>query len=127
VTPSGYAPTDPCVSYILRTPHLDAVLQVRPHQGRAEGQDHLPCPAGLSSFDAAQDTFGFLGYQSTLLAHVQLPIHQYPQVFFSRAALNPFIPQLVFAMDIASTQVQDLAFGSVDPCVYLAMLSPVLL
>ena len=46
--------------------------------------------------------------------HIQLPIHQYPQVFFSRAVLNPFIPQLVFAMEVASTQVQDLAFGLVE-------------
>ena len=34
---------------------------------------------------------GSLGCEGTLLAHVQPPIHQYPQVFFGRAALNPFI------------------------------------
>jgi len=27
---------------VLRTPHLDAVLQVRPHQHRVEVQEHLP-------------------------------------------------------------------------------------
>ena len=52
------------------TPHLAAVLQVRPH--RAEGQDHLPGPAGHDSLDAAQDTVGFWGCEDTLLAHVQL-------------------------------------------------------
>ena len=33
---------------------------------------------------------GFLGCEGTLLAHFQLPIHQYPQVFFGNAALSPF-------------------------------------
>jgi len=50
-----------------------------------------------------------------LLAHIQLPIHQYPQVFFGRGALNPFIPHLGLVMGVASMQVQDLTFGFVDP------------
>ena len=47
-----------CVSPVLRIPHLDTVLQVRCHQHRAQGQDHLPHPAA-----AAQDTVGFLGQE----------------------------------------------------------------
>jgi len=39
---------------------MHAVLQVRSHQCRAEGQDYLPGPAGHASLDAAQDTVGFL-------------------------------------------------------------------
>jgi len=77
---------------VLRTPRLDAVLQERLHQHRVEGEDHLPQTAGHASFDAAQDMVGLLGCKSTLLARVQLPIHQYFQVFFGRAVLNPFIP-----------------------------------
>jgi len=99
-------------SPVLRTPHLEAVLQMRPNQQRAE--DQLPHPAGHASFDAAQDTFDLLGCEGTLLAHIQLPILQSPRVFFGRAALNPFIPQLVLVMRVASTQVQDLAFGFVE-------------
>ena len=102
------------VSHILRTLHLDTVLQVRPHQHRVEEQDHLPRPAGHSSFDAAQDTIGFLGCKGALLVHLQLAIHQYPQVFFGRAALNPFISQFVSVVDVASTQMQDLSFGFVE-------------
>jgi len=34
------------------------------------------------------------------------------QVFFSRAALNSSIPQLVLVMGVTSTQLQDLALGS---------------
>ena len=58
---------------------------------------------------------GFLGCKGKLLAHVQFAIHQYSQVFFSRAVLSPFILQLVFVVGVASTQLQDLAFGYVEP------------
>jgi len=37
---------------------------------------------------------GFLGCESTLLAHGQLAIHQYTQVLFGRTVLHPYIPQL---------------------------------
>ena len=56
------------VSSVLRTLHTDAVLLVRSHQQRRKGQDHLPCPAGHASFDAAQDMVGFLVWEGTLLA-----------------------------------------------------------
>jgi len=59
----------------LRTPHLEAVLQVRPHQHRAEGQAHLPQPSGQTVLHAAQDTVCFLSFKGTLLAHAQLAIH----------------------------------------------------
>ncbi|KAK4829379.1 hypothetical protein QYF61_003719, partial [Mycteria americana] len=93
------------------TPELDAVLQVGSHQSRVEGQNHLPQPAGLASFDAAQDTVDFLGCKRTLLGHVELLINQRPQVFLLRAALNPFTAQPVFVLGIAPTHVQDLALG----------------
>ena len=38
-----------------------------------------------------------------------------PQVFFGKAAINRFLPQLVLVMHVASTQVQDLALGFVEP------------
>ncbi|KAK4823100.1 hypothetical protein QYF61_025838 [Mycteria americana] len=95
---------------VLRTPELDAVLQVGSHHSRAEGQNHLPQPAGHTSFDAAQDTVGFLGRECTLLAHVHNP-----QVLLHRAALNPFIPQPVLIPGVAPTQVQDLALALVEP------------
>ncbi|KAK4823668.1 hypothetical protein QYF61_005639 [Mycteria americana] len=86
---------------VLRTPELDGVLQVGSHKSRVEGQNHLPRPAGHTSFDAAQDTVGFLGCERTLPAHVQFVIHQYPQVLLCRAALNPFIPQPVLILGVA--------------------------
>ena len=43
------------VSSALRTPHLDSLLQVRSHQCKIEGKDHLPWPAVCTSFVAAQD------------------------------------------------------------------------
>ncbi|KAK4831203.1 hypothetical protein QYF61_016040 [Mycteria americana] len=62
----------------------------------------------------AQDTGGFLGCEITLLAHVQLFIHQCPQVLLGRAALNPIIPQPVLILGVALTQVQDPALGLVE-------------
>jgi len=85
------------------------------HQCRAEGQDHLPHPAGHTSFDADKVIVGFLGCKGTLVAHVPLATHQYPQVLFRGAVLNPFILQLVLVVDAATIQVQDLALGFVEP------------
>ena len=87
------------ISPVLRVPHLAAVAQVRPHQHRVEEQDHLPHPAGHASFDAVQDTVGFLSREGTLLAHVHLSIHQYPQVLSFRATLSPSVLELVIVVD----------------------------
>jgi len=100
---------------VLRAPELDAGLQVRSHQSRVEGQNHLPQPAGHTSLDAAQDTIGLLGCERTSVAHVQLFFHQYPQVLLGRAALNPFIPQPVLILGAAVANVQDPALGLVEP------------
>lgn len=80
------------VVFLLRTPYLNAMFQVRPHQHRVEGQDHLPHPAGHTS-DVAQDTIGFLCCKGTSLTHVQLANHQYPQVPSSWAVLCSHMPQ----------------------------------
>ncbi|KAK4830718.1 hypothetical protein QYF61_013168 [Mycteria americana] len=102
------------VLLMLGAPELDAVLQVRSHQSRVEEKNHLPQPADHVSFYAAQDTVGFLGCKCILPAHVQFFIHQYPQVLLCRAGLNPFLPQFVWILGIALTQVQVLAFSLVE-------------
>jgi len=48
---------------------MDAVLQMGPHQGRADGEENLPRPAGRALLNAPQDPIGLLGSQGTLLAH----------------------------------------------------------
>ena len=58
---------------------------------------------------------GLLGCERTLPHHIQLFIHQYPQVLLGRAALNPFILQPVLILGVASTQLQDFALGLVEP------------
>ncbi|KAK4814330.1 hypothetical protein QYF61_014844 [Mycteria americana] len=93
------------VLLVLRAPELDAALQVGSHQSGVEGQNPLPRPAGHASFDASQGTVGLLGCERTLLAHVQLFVHQYPQVLFRGAALDHIIPQPVLKPRIAPTQV----------------------
>ena len=51
---------------------------------------------------------GFLDHESISLALVLLTIHKYPQLLYSRAVLNPFIPQLVLIAEVALTPVQHL-------------------
>jgi len=94
-----------CVSPVLRTPHLDAVLQVMFHQCRVEGQDHLPWPAGHASFDAAQDMVSVLGCEDTVLPYVQLP---------STSTPKPFSILMSLSLDCLNP-VQDLALGFVEP------------
>jgi len=99
---------------VLRTPELDAVLQVGSHQRGVKGQNDLPCSAGHASLDAAQDVVGFLGCERTLLDYVELLINQHPKSFSSGPALSPFSAQPVFVLGIVLTQVQDLALGLVE-------------
>jgi len=63
---------------VLRSPGLDALLQMGPHKGRAEGDNHLPLSAGHPSCDAAQVTVDLLGCKRMLLAHVKFFIYQDP-------------------------------------------------
>ena len=86
---------------MLRAPELDVDLQVGSHQRGVAGQNHLPQPAGHTSFDAAQDTVAFLGCESTLPVHVELLINPYPQVLLLRAMFNPFSAQPIFVLGIA--------------------------
>ena len=61
------------ISSASGTPYV--VLQVRSHQYRVDKQDRLPCPAGHTSFNAAQYAVDFVCCEGTLLAHVQVAIH----------------------------------------------------
>ncbi|KAK4820477.1 LOW QUALITY PROTEIN: hypothetical protein QYF61_027938, partial [Mycteria americana] len=70
-------------------------------------------PAAVDLALSRGDTVALLGCECTLLAHVQLFVHQYPQVLFCRAALNHIIPQPVLKPRIAPTQ--DPALGLVEP------------
>jgi len=121
----GPAPTalNPSWIDLLGVADLGTVLQMEPHKGRAETYNHLPRPAYLPFYDAAQDTVGLPGCRSTLLAHVQLFVHQNLQVFLIRAALNEFFSQSVDISRIAPTQVEHLALGLVEPHLSTAPLS----
>ena len=103
------------ISPVLRTSHLDTILQVRPLQRRVEGQDHLPHPTDLSSFNAAQDMVAFLCW---LMSRTPFT-----------STLNSFstglcILQLVLVVGVAMTQLQDLALGFVEP--HEVLLGPLL-
>lgn len=55
-----------------------------------------------------------LGCGHTLPAHIELLIHEHPQVLILRAALSAFSAQPVFVLGIASAHLQDLALGLVE-------------
>lgn len=73
----------------------------------------------MFAFDEAQGRVDILDCEGTVLAHVQLAIYEYPQLFFGRAVLNPFFIQLILVVDIALIQVQDFALGVVGFVVLL--------
>ena len=55
------------VLLVVRGPKLNTVLEVRPHQSRVQGDDHLPGSAGHTIPDTSQDALGLLGHLGTLL------------------------------------------------------------
>lgn len=75
---------------LLGVPGLDTVLRM----GSYEGDNPLPLPNGLPSFDAAYKTVGLLDNGCTLLAYVQLFIYQDPQIL-GMAALKEFFSRSV--------------------------------
>lgn len=99
---------------MLVAPEMNTALQMGCHEGKTEGENPFPCPAGHAAFDGAQGIAGFLCCGFTLLSYVGLLIHQHPQFFLLRAAFNSFLAQPVLAIGIALTQVQDLAFVMVE-------------
>ncbi|KAK1197855.1 CFTR regulator, partial [Pygoscelis papua] len=90
------------VLLVVRGPKLNTVFEVRPHQGRVQGHDHFPTPAGHTISDTGQDAIGLLGRLGTLLAHVQ-------PAYFS------FILQLILIVIGAITVVSIL-----QPYIFLA-------
>ena len=57
---SGPSPKAPHLSCVW-SPRLGYSIPAGPHKGRTEGDNHLPCPAGHSSSERAQDTTGLPG------------------------------------------------------------------
>ncbi|KAK4814854.1 hypothetical protein QYF61_027827 [Mycteria americana] len=99
------------VSLVVRGPNLNTLLEVRPHQCRVQGHDHFPSPAGHAIFDTSQDAIGFLGHLGTLLAHIQAAVNQHS----CWAAFQPLFPKPIALHGVVVAQVQDLAFGLVEP------------
>ena len=80
---------------LLGAPGLDTVLQVRPHKSKVEGYNHLPLPAGHSSFEAAKGPVGLQGCKHTLLAHDKcFSSNRTSKSFLCRTTLKDFSPSL---------------------------------
>ncbi|KAJ7421511.1 hypothetical protein WISP_42078 [Willisornis vidua] len=65
--------------------------------------------------DTGQDAIDLFDHLGTLLAHVQLTVDQHPQVLFQGATFQPVFPKPVALHGVVVTEVQDLAFGLVEP------------
>lgn len=81
---------------------------------RTESREREPCPLTCWPFSlaATQNINSFLNCEDVLLAHFQFFIHQYPQVFLCRAALNP--PLLSHYSCLGLPQSKDLALGLIE-------------
>lgn len=100
---------------MLRTPELNAVLQGEVFQEWCRGAESSLLIYLSHCFWCSPGCGWLLGWKGTVLAHVQLSIHQQPQAFHLRAALNSFSSQSVCVLGIVPTQVQDLALGLHGP------------
>ncbi|TRZ14386.1 hypothetical protein HGM15179_012677 [Zosterops borbonicus] len=92
-----------------RAPDLDTVLLVGCHKSRIESENPLSRVAGHFSFDAAQDTVGFLGHRCTLLSRIEPPIRERPQVFLPRANFDPFSTWPLLLLEVDLTHMLDVA------------------
>ena len=111
---TGLFPEDLC-PFVLWSSELDTVLQLRPHEGRVEWEDHLPCPAGHALFHAPQYVIGLLVLQDTLLAHGQPVSHQDTQVPLCRAPFQQVIPLPVLVHAVVPPQARDSTLVFVKP------------
>jgi len=66
----------------VESPSLVAVLQMKPQEGKVEGENHLPYFAGHSSFDETQDTISTVSCKHTIL---DLPVCIYMWDFFNQS------------------------------------------
>ena len=91
-------------------PHLSSAGGPRPGcstaNGASQGENRgekSSLPHGHNSFDASQGPVGLPGCKCKVLVHVQLFVHQYPQVILHRAALCRFFSQSVHISGIFLT------------------------
>jgi len=87
----------------LGSPDVLVVLHVAPHGRRAEGNNHLPRPAGHYAFDASHDMVSFLGCKCILLALyllVELLINQHPKVLILRLHSIHSLPSLYLCLGL---------------------------
>lgn len=95
---------------VVRSPQLNTAIEVLPHRGRVQGDDHLPVPAGNTVSYASQDATELLGHLGTLLTHVQLSVGLHLRLV-SLTVFQPLCPNPVVLPEVVVAEVQDPAFG----------------
>lgn len=101
-------------SFLCWDPRAGCITAARVYQSGGERQNSLPCHAGHTALDVAQDMFGFLACKCALLGRVQSLIHEHHWVLLGRAALDSFSIQPLFLPGIALALVQDVELGLVN-------------
>ena len=96
----------------LRGSELDAVFQMRSHQGRVEGEENLSGPTNHNPPNTPHGAIDLLGHKGTVLAHGHPAVHQDPQVPFPYAALQQVSPQPILVTGVVLAQMQDYTLAS---------------
>ena len=77
-------------------------------------QDFFPSPTHNTIPDTSQDVIGLLGHLGTLLARIQLTVHQYTNVPFHQAAFQPLLSKPVGLPGVVVSKKQDLTLGPIE-------------
>lgn len=91
------------------------------HKSRVAGENHLLQTASYTYFDEEWDMIGFLGCKTTMPAHVELFIHQYPQALLCRAIhhnLSFCLEQSKEASNLPSQCITGMKAGFAVSCCY---------
>lgn len=109
---SGQSLRGPYPSYIGSS-QLNAVVQVEPHEGGVEKENHLPSYASHASFDVVQEIVGFLGWECVLWVDVVFHLSVSPGCSHLSCSQSIINPACICAW-IAPDQVHDFALGLVE-------------
>lgn len=94
---------------LLRAPELNALLQVEPHEGKREGENHFPWSASNTPVYAAQDTICLLGNTlcqfMSYFSSTNIPQSVSARLLSIKSLLNPML-------GITVVDVKDLCLGA---------------
>ena len=98
---------------LVKSPKLNTVLEVQPHQSWVQWDNHLPAPAGCTISDTGQNAIGFLAAWHTagLCSSERQPTspHSFPPL-----SVPATLPKALALPGVVVIKVKDLAVGLVE-------------